>query len=351
MRADLVAVHDLNAFRQSLVYAELELYHVEFDQLVGGDGVEAQLRHWMTRGGRVALIARTGAGKSSTLASVFGVFGDVPDNVAPLRIPVALASEAVVRDAGAFARHVVRHVADSAQELTPAERAEVTRLTANAAVKPGRTKRRGFVLGGNLHVVRAELARDVTETVQSLTYDFDAGQAARALARLVETFRAHDVEPLFVFDDTDSWGNRPDGNLVADFFGNSIRLLATELDCGFVVAVHENYLDVPEYRALADRLEPVVLPRFDDAAGALQAILQKRLEVTGTRCDVADVLSAGAVGRPFASYETAPDLRRVLGVAALAVRKTLDDPELELVTPRAVALAESDRASHGGVLA
>ena len=131
-----------------------------------------------------------------------------------------------------------------------------------------------------------------------------------------------------MFDDTDSWGNRPDGNLVADFFGNSIRLLATELDCGFVVAVHENYLDVPEYRALADRLEPVALPRFDDAAGALRAILQKRLEVTGARCHVGDVLSTGAVDCLVKVYEAAPDLRRVLGVAALAVRKTLDDPEL-----------------------
>jgi hypothetical protein len=298
----------------------------------------------------VSLVARSGAGKSSTLASVFGSFAEVPDDLAPLRIPVALAGEEVVGNAGRFARHVVRQVALSAQELTPTERAEIERLSANAAQLPGRQRRKGFVLGGNLHAVRAELARDVTETAPTLSFELDAGEAAQALTRLVETFRAHGVEPFFVFDDTDSWGNRPDTSLVAGFFDANIRLLTTELDCGFVIAVHESYLDVPEYRVLADRLEPVSLPRFPHPAAALTAILQRRLDVTGLHCAVDDVMSADAIDELAQIYETAPDLRRVLAVAKLAVRKTLDDAELHVVTARAVAIAALERESHGGVL-
>jgi hypothetical protein len=349
MRSHLSTVHNLHAFRHSLVYAELELYHVEFDQLTSTDSVEGQLRHWMTRGGKVALIARSGAGKSSTLASVFGAFADVPDDLAPLRIPVALAAEDVVSEAGAFARHVVRQVAHSAQELTPTERAEIERLTMNAQ-SPERQRRRGFVLGANLHLVHAALAHDLTETEPSLTFELDAGQAAGALIRLVETFRAHGVEPFFIFDDTDSWANRPDGNLVASFFDSNIRMLTSELDCGFVIAVHESYLRVPAYRALADRLEPVQLPHFADPVVALRTILQKRLDVTGLSCAVEDVMSADALNALARIYETGPDLRRVLGVAALAVRKALDDAEQDLVTGRAVELASAERENHGGVL-
>jgi ABC-type branched-subunit amino acid transport system ATPase component len=132
MRDLLIAVHDENAFRSSYVYAQLELYHVEFDELTGSQRVEAMLRHWMTRQGHVLLVGRSGSGKTSTLAGVFGGLAEVPPDIAPLRIGTALAEDAVVTQAAPFALHIVRQIANSAQQLTPAEQSELERLTANS---------------------------------------------------------------------------------------------------------------------------------------------------------------------------------------------------------------------------
>ncbi|HEX7290029.1 MAG TPA: hypothetical protein VF250_02775, partial [Conexibacter sp.] len=67
MRRALREIHDRDAFRHSPVYGDLARYHVAFDDLVGGQAVESTLRHWTARRGKVALIAHSGGGKSSTL--------------------------------------------------------------------------------------------------------------------------------------------------------------------------------------------------------------------------------------------------------------------------------------------
>ncbi|HEX7299829.1 MAG TPA: hypothetical protein VF257_12580, partial [Solirubrobacteraceae bacterium] len=281
-----------------------------------------------------------------TLASVLDG-GGAPAGSIPLRVPVAPTGDAVVREPAAFARHVVRHVARRATTLPAAERARIGRLTADTAQLPGRQRRKSLRLGADLRAVTAQLGREVTHTDPELGFQLDPGEAAHALTTLVETFRAHDAEPFLVFDDTDAWGNRPDASLVASFFEGPVRLLATELDCGFALAMHRSYVDVPEYRALADRLEPIGLPRLPDPASALRAILQRRLDVRLLDFPVAAALDDGALDALAAIYAAKEDVRRAIVVAGLAVRIAIET-DARVATRASVERAAAERDVHAG---
>jgi hypothetical protein len=346
VRDMLVRVHDANACRSSYVYAQLELFHVEFDELTQTERVEAVLRHWMTRQGQVLLVARSGAGKTSTLAGVFGGLAEVPPEIAPLRIGIALAENEAVTEAGPFARHIVRQIAGSAQQLTPAEQAELERLTANSRRLPGRQRRHGFTLGGNLHFLNAELARDVTETAAELTMEFGAGEAAAALQRMLATFRERGVEPLLIFDDADTWTSRTKRNLAPAFFETNVRMLTTELDCGFVIAADLDYLSLPECLALQDRLELVMVPQLPDPRAGLIRILDRRLEVMGLDCTIADVFEPTALDALAEIYARSHNIRAAIAIAAHAVRHTLDDAELILVPAAAIDAAAQERRTN-----
>jgi Cdc6-like AAA superfamily ATPase len=348
VRDQLIAVHDQNAFRSSWVYAQLELYHVEFDELTGSQGVEAILRHWMTRQGHVLLVGRSGSGKTSTLAGVFGGLADMPSDVAPLRIGIALAEDEVVTQAGPFARHVVRQIANSAQQLTPAEQSELERLTANTIRLTGKQRRRGFTLGGNLHVANAQLARDVIDTAPELTLELGAAEAAAALQRLIATFRERGVEPILIFDDADTWTSRTKRNLAPACFETNVRMLTTELDCGFVIAADADYLSLPEYLALQDRLELVLLPRLTAPREGLARILARRLDVMGLDGSVAEIFEPAALDTLAEIYAADPDIRAAMAVAARSVRHALDAPDLGRVPAVAVRAAAQERQAHRG---
>jgi energy-coupling factor transporter ATP-binding protein EcfA2 len=313
---------------QTLPFEQLEAYHVPFDELTGDNSVEHQLQYWSTRGGKVALIGDSGAGKSSVMASTFGVFSSaLPDHVVPTRIPVALAGEAVA-DIGAFGRHVVGHILNWAapETLTDAEQVEIANKLADLEQRSGRRRRAGFSLGtGRWLPIDAGLGGDLTGAAADFERHLGNGDAVQALRRLVELFRARDLEPFLVFDDTDAWLQLPGQeeaarNLATGFFGSNVRMLTREIDCGFVLAVHRSYLALPAYQGVAE---------------------------LGIRVD--EAFTGEAIQDLAAIYGDAPDLRRVMAIAGLAVRKAHDDEEATVVTREAVIAARSQRDTLRGV--
>ena len=108
-----------------------------------------------------------------------------------------------------------------------------------------------------------------------------SGEVVGELARMVAIFRSHQREPLLVIDDSDRWLQigQTDLSQVADaFFTRNVQMLAKELDCGFVVAVHDHYLELGGYvdtRALLST--EIRIPRFENPDVAIGQILGRRI--------------------------------------------------------------------------
>lgn len=354
----LTALRDSHSLAQTLPFEQLEAYHVPFDALTGEATVESELEYWAARRGRVALIGDSGAGKSSVMAAVFGAFsGAIPTNLVPARIPVELAGPDVVTTVSGFGRHVVRHVLNwAAPELLDGREQEaLERQIADLEQRTGRRRRAGFSLGiGRLVPVDAALSADLTGAASDFEHRLGAGDVVMALGRLVELFRARDLEPFLVFDDTDAWLRLPGQEdvareLASGFFGVNVRMLSREIDCGFALAVHRSYLDLPAYQQVAESLEAIELPVLADGVGAIRAMLQRRIDVDGLGIDVDDAFDVDALEALAGIYCDIPDLRRVMATAALAVRKAHDDEEATEVTRQAVIAARSQRDTARGL--
>jgi hypothetical protein len=125
-------------------------------------------------------------------------------------------------------------------------------------------------------------------------------------------------------------------------------MLATEIDCGFVVAVHTSYLALPAYRELAPRLDRVRVPGLSDPEAALTRILSRRFSVARLDIGVDEVFEATALRALASLYADLSDIRRVIATAATAVRLSLDAGDLERVTVAAVRAAAAEQADGVG---
>lgn len=121
-------------------------------------------------------------------------------------------------------------------------------------------------------------------------------------------------------------------------------MLASEIDCGFVVAVHTTYLDLPAYREIAPRLERIRVPELGRPEADLARILTRRFEVAGLEIALEDVFEPDALAVLAGIYEDLPDVRRAIATAATAVRLAFEEDEFERVTPAAVRAAAAERA-------
>lgn len=354
----LAALRDANSLAQTLPFEQLEAYHVPFDELTGTSSVERELSYWAARGGRVALIGASGAGKSSVMAGVLGAFSEwVPPQIVPVRVPVELAGPEAIRTTAGFGRHLVRHVLKRAapEALSADERSSIERDTADLEHRIGRRRRAGFSVGlGRLLPVDVGLGGDLTGAATDIDRQVSSGDVVAALVRLVELFRARRLEPFFVFDDTDHWlrlpGQEHDAEALAtDFFANNVQMLTREVDCGFVLAVHTAYVEkVPAYARVAASLEPIELPTLGDAREAIERIVQRRLDVDSLHVAASDVFDPDSLAALGDVYADAPDLRLVISVAALAVRKAYDDADAECVSRAAILAAWAERHTVRG---
>lgn len=344
-RSDLQALRDGNALPHTLRYDELADYHVPFDDLLQSASVEAELGHWLRHRGRVALIGASGTGKSSALAWALAKHSG--DGLIPLRIPVALADDETVQTTAGFARHVIRRVA-AAGRLSPDEVDELRPLAADSARRRSGGRRRSRRLKLGAGVMAAELARELSSAEQELDEQIRAGEVVAGLESMVDIFRARETEPFLVLEDTDTWVSRPrdagSSHLAEAFLARNVRMLATELNCGFAIAVHTDYLQLPAFLEIASRLERIRLPALPNPPDDIQRILAHRLKAAGFDMDIAQVFDQGASAALGALYDQTPDVRRVIATAAAALRVAVDDEAFDRVTATAVRAAEAEWA-------
>ncbi len=339
-RALLQHVWEARALPHTLRYDQLADYHVPFDDLGGGTGVEHALAHWAGGQGRVALIGPPGAGKSSVVAWVLAHC--VPDAVAALRIPVALADDDEVQTTAGFARHAIRRVVAQTR-LDDDDARELRTRSADALTERGNERRRGGRLGVRLGGLTGELSRELMDSSAELQHQVGAGEVVEGLRRLIELFRARALEPLLILDDSDTWVARPHDEapraLATGFFGRVVRMLITEIPCGFVLAVHPSYLSLPAYQEVAERLERVAVPQLPHPGDDLARIIDRRLEVAEIDGSVRDMLEPPALEELASLYRDVPDVRRALSIAATAIRLTLEDSDRAHVTAAAIRAA------------
>ena len=335
-RALLARVRDADVLRGGLPYEALEAVHVPFDDLVGDSGTEAALARAAAAYSTVILTGRTGTGKSSILAYELGqLSARAPETLVPMRIPMEVADPEQVAQVGDFARHIVRHITRSAaaDRFTPREKDEFARLTGDLERRTGRRRRAGASLTAPLVVTNAGLALELESAGSEIQRRIAGGEVVQALNDLMAIVRAQGAEPFLVFDDTDVWlrsvwGDRSEA-LVTAFFGRNVRTLVREVDCGFALAAHTEYLEQPGFHEAIGLIDHrIEVPHLPDAEAGIARILGRRLEFAAADVELGDVFAPEAFVALSTVYSVVgPDLRALIGIAGQALRAVLDDPQ------------------------
>jgi hypothetical protein len=312
------------AFDATPLPEDLAALHVPFDDLLGDEKTERELRKAAEASGRIALVGAMGAGKSSVLSYAL----TPSEGFAPIPISVAPESDETVTDPGRFAQHVVRVISTWAAEvemLTPVQRDELLRSVAKDRVLPARSKGTHAGLSVQLPwLAKGEFARDIKrDLAPAAEVERSAVEYLDALKRLMRLIRAIELQPVLIIDDSDRWLRRgePRPDIVGAFFGRIVRELA-ELETSLAIAVHEHYISLDEYR---DNTVGVINTRIDvpelTDEGQLARILDHRVQVMSAGEGSAEILDADGLARLWQFYagECGRSLRKTLQIAHTAL--------------------------------
>lgn len=326
------------AFEATRRFEELSLYHLPFDEMNGDHLTEHTFTRIVANEGRVAIVGSSGSGKSSLISAVLGPLAlDLPEHIVPLRVPVATEDDKTVTEPGPMARHLVRYVTRwaSPERFSTAEQEEFRRGVADVTRRSGGGRTREYHVDLPLWIANVEFASQVQSTGEEYESKTSSADAVEYLGRLLSLFEDHNLFPVFVFDDSDTWLRIPglDRSEVANaFFVRTIRMMAKELVAGLVLAVHEGYLDLPGYQEAAHWLSGEVrVPRLLNARDGIGSILRDRLTVADVNVAIEDVVEEEAIGYLAKHYESGRTLRDVLRVTQRSLQHALSNG-LDLVT-------------------
>jgi hypothetical protein len=319
-------------FESTLRFEDLAEFHVPFDRLVRNEATEATLRDLAERQGKVALIGPSGSGKSSVIASVLGPLAEgLADRLVPIRIPVAATNATTIQQPVAFAQHLLRTVIRYASEIIPAdERQALERSAADQVTAVGRERSTRINVGAPKILTDTGLSAEVKSGAEQIVNEVSASGAVGSMPRLAEIFRAHGREPLWIIDDSDRWlriGGEDQTEVAEAFFRRIIPMLAREIDCGFVIAVHDEYLALDPYRESRPLLSRVIdLPSPPDPRAAIGAIVDHRVGLFfGTETGTDEVIDGPALDLLATTYSKGRNLRNVIATLNRATQLACTD--------------------------
>jgi len=346
----LLQLEASRAFDATRRFEDLAFYHVAFDELNGDEHTESALRRLVGNHGRVAVVGPSGSGKSSVIASVFGPLSmDLPENIIPLRVPVAAEVDEVVTEPGALARHVVRYVTRwaSRERFSEAEQQVFERGVAEVHRRAGGRTTREYHVGLPVWLANAEFARQVQSAGEEFATQASGADAVEHLKEMVSLFESHNLFPVFVFDDSDTWLRIPGldrSDVATAFFMKNVRMMCKEVDAGLVLAVHTDYLDLDGYKEGTKLLSgQIPIPRLTSALSGVERILHDRLIVAEVPVKIADIVDDAAVANLAEYYETDRTIRDLLRVVQRALQDALSDSH-ERITSHLIQQAVGELA-------
>jgi Cdc6-like AAA superfamily ATPase len=305
-------------------FHELALDYVPFDELTAAEAVDGRIdRALRAEAGCLTVIAPSGGGKSAVIAAAAE---RLSDKFRAVRIPVAAVGDVAAMPVP-FAQHIIRETVRQADAFLKAHQRDALNAAAADAVTVHQGSRR---LGGKLRVglpvFSAELAADLGAMGTDHERAANATDVIRALERLVAIFESRGGPPILIFEDTDAWVGRSDGDDGSPanlFFSQSLGMLARDVDVRTVLAVHTSHVELDGYRAIRDRLlSEVAIPPLPRPRAAIESILQRRIDVSGVTATAGDVFTDDALTRLVAEYDHAHrSLRRVLQVCDTALEQ------------------------------
>lgn len=319
----LMSLQGAQAFDPAPRQNELHLYHVPFDELTAGDDAEAPLSRAIQSSERAAVVGRRGQGKSSLIAHATRVRA----GIAPFRVPIFVESDETVSDPRAFAQHLIRTLTTSA--------------TQSGLISPEQREEALMASSDRVHILGEEVA-----------HTRSAAEVIAAAVDLVTAVASQQVIPVVVLDDSDGWSleSGPNGSAPARAFFSRVLRIFADFPGALVLAVHEDYLSMPEFQEVESFLETrITLPAFEvHAEQALGRILERRMAVQGVKADLSDVFHEGALEALAHFYREADcNLRKVIWVARAALRYAwAADAELVTRVHMDAAVAEASESSY-----
>jgi hypothetical protein len=301
-----------------------------YEELVAGCNLESELRVAVAGYGRVGLVGGIGCGKSGVSRYALGAPG-----LGMIALNVVTEDREKIATVRGFLEILVAQLLSRATIATRLSDELRERLLASAA--PTEALPRIEIgtraeLGGALWLLNGGVAREVTRTLGG-TESYRSTQDLRQAARdALDAISANDVVPVLLADDTDRLLAVADDAAQADalfrgFFGEVLREIAEQLECGLVIAIHDKYRDRADYAEFtAGRITTKEIPSLTEP-GQLAQIIDRRGEFVDppTRWD--ELLTQAALDRLTAIHTAGPagGLRATLSVFHQALGLAVSD--------------------------
>jgi len=301
-----------------------------YEHLVPGCKLESELRSEVGHHGRVGLVGPVGAGKSGVSRYALGAPG-----LAMIALNVVTEDKDKIATVRGFLEILVSQLlarATSAGKISGDVRDRLLAGAAPTVMLPRTEIRTQAELGGAFWLLHGKVARQVTRTLegaesyrstQDLRVAAKEALAAITDSQLVPVLLADDTDRLLRVADNPEQGDR----LFRGFFGEVLREVAEQLECGLVLAIHDSYLSHRDFQSLtAGRIVTKHLPQLTEALQLAQ-IISRRAEFlpSPTRCE--DLLTADGLQRLTAIHlETRPGgLRTTLSIFQQALTFAIGD--------------------------
>lgn len=310
----LEAVVEQAAFRPHGKPWLLAQLHVALDELIAPHpGFEQATTRSLTDDAPKTVFVEgpSGAGKSSFVAATCAA---LPASHVAIRLPVSALGDPT--DTGEALRLSLGTILDTAR-LDADERDELhierTDVRTVTRMPTGIT---GARIGGG--PIPSSIDVEVGSLREELSQRKLDGEHLQGVHRAVSILRAGGVTPIFVFDDTEAIvGGLEDAARVDGFISGPLRIFAQEIDAPCLTAIQTHLTRSAPYQRLAATARIVRIPHIGaQARDALARILERRLEVAGIDCPVADVVADEALDTLVQFYDDlGGDLRKTLAAA------------------------------------
>jgi hypothetical protein len=291
--------------------------------------------------GRVGLVGPSGCGKSGVIRYALS-----KDDVAMILINVVTEDRSAIATVRGFLEILVSQLvsrASKAGKLNKAAAGKILQAAQPTMPLDRREIKQRAELGGSYWLLRAGIAREVTKTIgggQAYTSTDDLRDAAREALAVVA---GYGMVPVLVADDTDRLlnvaANKEEGDrLVRGFFGEVLREISEQLDCGLVVAVHDEYRERADYQKRAHGLithlrVPKLTKRSDVAA-----IVTQRASFLNPPASCEDLVGDDALAALLRLHRRDHEgsVRNTLAVLSAALVTAASEDGAEVVTERHV---------------